>query len=65
MQIETTSGARLIYRVIARDAEHALATYLLDLSMADRLLLKICMPFYAIDSVRPWRCAQEARPESR
>lgn len=64
IELETISGSRRLYRVVERRVHHASATYLLDPSLADRLLLMTCYPFDAIDPGTSWRFTVEARPAS-
>lgn len=61
--LEAVDGSIRRYRVAATDVHHATATWLLEPTVADRLLLLTCFPFDAVDPGTPWRYVVTALPE--
>lgn len=63
LELEAVNGSVRSYRVADIDVQHASATWLLDPSAGDRLVLLTCYPFDAVNPGTPWRFVVLAFPE--
>ena len=64
LALEAVDGSVRRYRVADLAVRHASATWLLDASAGDRLVLLTCYPFDAVDPGTPWRYVITAYPGS-